>query len=200
MALIPIQTGGTDHRGHVVIWDQGYQYGGPHYGTYEKDCQRWAILDPETQETWNYYLQLPAGNTIQNSSELTDLHGDLFCSGMSWSEDGHLVVAGGTVYMSGQDHPELGDLYAGGKNVFVWRPEDWGNIATQYGWVLQVNPLEQERYYPSVTLMADGKMLISGGFDFGYKYSNSLGTTYPNATQVPSTYEVFTENTAAPTQ
>lgn len=109
MSLIPVTTPGTDHRGHVIVWD---------ITDPPATEQRWAIVDPEAQVTWNFRLPLP------NSNVEPEGEGDIFCAAHTWTRSGELFVAGGSIY------PAVGptDIPSqGAKLSYLWNPREWNN-------------------------------------------------------------------------
>jgi galactose oxidase len=105
------------------------------------------------------------------------IDGDLFCSGHSWTEDGHLLVAGGNRHVGA----------ALAANKMVWRFDPTVTPTGNAMWVREPD-MAYERWYPTVTTLgADSTGLdlvaITGGFDFA---------TLNSAT----TYEVFDPNNA----
>jgi len=173
MSLIP----DGDRRGCVLVWDEG-----PEGAT----CQRWAIVDPETQQVWNYFMALPGGSN-QPSNPPSDADGDLFCSAHAWTKDGKLFVAGGTVYDPNSTY------FDGALLTLIWDPVNWNNLAIGnrgFGWHwLSSSPLEKQRYYPTVTVLADDTFMVSGGLDTSANYLQG-------GAAVTNTYEVFRLTTA----
>ncbi len=107
--------------------------------------QRWTILDPSTDPPtvlWNDELVIQGAGT-----------GNLFCSGHAWTPDGRLFVAGGTT--------KYGRPFGGATLLLMFDPAD---PAKPYGdWTILSTELATNRWYPTVTLQADGKMMVSGG-------------------------------------
>jgi hypothetical protein len=142
VALIPV---GPD-RGKVVVLDFNANQGsGPNW------TQRWSVLDPGPM------LDDPAAPTpVVVRNDLLPMPpggGDLFCSGHAWTADGRLFVAGGTTQYVAGVHP-----YLGGYLTYRFDPRETGNAA----WT-RLPDLALARWYPSVTLRADGSLLVSGG-------------------------------------
>src|SRR5262245_51982816 len=79
MALIPK----GPNRGKVIAWDIHADSTAPSW------IQRWSIVDPTTPAFQNFLLPMPANE------------GDLFCAGLSWTSEGDLLVAGGTLQYPG---------------------------------------------------------------------------------------------------
>ncbi|MCH9680979.1 MAG: DUF1929 domain-containing protein [Deltaproteobacteria bacterium] len=98
---------------------------------------------------------------------------DLFCSGETLLADGSLLVGGGNVTGSGS---------AGGLNdLFRFDPDIASgalNGGCGFGWEIgagedggSVNPLPKmtyDRWYPTLTSLGDGRVLISGGTSRGF--------------------------------
>ena len=132
-------------RGKVLVFDLYAEDTQPEWK------QRWAIVDvdgvggPQFQ---NGILSLPAGE------------GDFFCAGHSWTSDGNLFVAGGTSQYPGSKllHPSSNGKFIGGKLTYLWDPEP----APMGSWVRQPN-MAVDRWYPSVTNLPDGRLLVAGG-------------------------------------
>jgi len=185
MALIPVDTPGPhpNHLGHVIVWDQNEATESA------TSLQRWAIVDPEGQQFWNYNLALP-GTNAPSTTPNYNVDGDLFCSGHSWTKNGRLFVAGGSIYKDNLDHL---DLVFGARLTWLWKPEDYDDTtASDHGWY-QNSPLAQSRYYPSVTLLGDDKLMVTGGLDDAANYPNIAPNLWP------STYEVGLPDTVPTT-
>ncbi len=183
MSLIPV----GPHRGSLLIWD--FEDLPPDQLGDERGAwlQRWSIVKvPELGSTeaptfLNFDLQMPS------------CRGDLFCSGHTWDSQGRLLVAGGTTGYG----PDTGSIppiggppqgnrvqpapchpkfphEIGGKLAYFWNP-----LAGPNGTWTQLPSLERSRWYPSVTLLPDGRLLVSGG-----------GPT-PDLLDYDNSYEVF---------
>lgn len=151
MALVPA----GPHRGKVLVWDKADVALNPY--------QRWSIIDP----LWtagsgrlrfrNFFLAMPP--TAQT--------GDLFCAGHVWMQDGRLFVAGGTaLYPSGP----LG--YFGAALTYQFAPEELDPANGDFGVWHRGPDLATTRWYPSVTLLGDDRMLIAGGSDNGVYHND----------------------------
>jgi len=148
LALIPQP---TTREGLVLAWDRQDQVGTP-----AGWAQRWTVLDPSTNPPtvlWNDELMI-AGRTS----------GDLFCSGHAWTPDGRLFVAGGT---SAYSH---GTLFGGAKLAFLYDPRP--TTAAPYGTWTRLPDMAEDRWYPTVTTMADGKLMVSGGSHYDVKVNS----------------------------
>ena len=186
MSLIPV----GPHRGKLLVWD--FEDRPPDEVGDERGAwlQRWSIVGvppmdgpPQPPTFRNFDLQLPA------------CKGDLFCAGHTWDTQGRLFVAGGTTgygaYPNGMVPPGLGGTWVGnnaqpvpchpkvpleigGRLSYYWDPLGGPN-----GKWTQMPSVERSRWYPSVTLLPDGRLLVSGG-----------GST-PNVLGYDNSYEVF---------
>jgi galactose oxidase len=78
--------------------------------------------------------------------------GDLFCSGHTWLPDGRLFVAGGNAQYS--------PTYRGSRLAYIWDPNLLASA--NQGWI-RLPDLQIPRWYPTVTLTGDGKVMVSGG-------------------------------------
>lgn len=168
MALIPV----GPYRGHVLVWDKAEVALRPY--------QRWSIIDP----TWtpgagrprfrNFFLGMPQGAAT----------GDLFCAGHAWMRDGRLFVAGGTA-----TYPVPPNFYFGAALVYQFAPDlfDVGN--QDFGVWKREPDLAMTRWYPTVTVLADDSLLVTGGSDNSsphndyevYRLTGPFGATPPSA-------------------
>ncbi len=142
------------HRGKLLVWDAGHTQATPEWK------QRWAIVDVSQ-----------TGNGVYTNGELLlpTGYGDLFCAGHAWTGDGNLFVAGGTsVYPGGLDPDGDGDgdngdgadhqgHFHGNKLTYVYDPSS-GAMGT---WI-RLPDLQANRWYPTVTLLANGQMFVTG--------------------------------------
>ncbi|MBI5851537.1 MAG: DUF1929 domain-containing protein [Planctomycetes bacterium] len=141
MAVIPNQP----DPGKVIVWELNSTQSGNGQWT-----QRFAVGSPETGAFDNYVVTLPAG------------FGDLFCSGHVWLPDGRLFVAGGNRKYGIQGTT---NNFLGSRIVAIWDPllvgggsnHGW-QFFTQQGFCLRV-----DRWYPTVTLMGNNRVMVSGG-------------------------------------
>lgn len=153
MSLIPVGR----ERGKVLVWNyMRVPYAGP------TGKQHWAIIDPTTSPATfqNFDLSIPTAD------------GDLFCSGHSWTKDGHLLVAGGNRH--------VGAALVANRLVYRFDP----TVATTGNamWIREPD-MKYERWYPTVTTLGTDTagidtVAITGGFDFATLNSST-------------TYEVF---------
>lgn len=110
--------------------------------------QRWSVIDPSTDPItvlWNDELFFPGVES-----------GDLFCSGHTWTADGRLLVAGGTTL-----YPAPGQSFGGGTMALLYDPTPLPGLP--YGQWSSVPDMEQNRWYPTVTLLGSGLVMVSGG-------------------------------------
>ncbi|HEX2132199.1 MAG TPA: galactose oxidase-like domain-containing protein [Actinophytocola sp.] len=94
--------------------------------------------------------------------------GNIFCSGASHLPDGRVLIAGGHVHAAeGHD--------SNGRHLHIYDPKAssrWARVGTQMGYV---------RWYPTVTPLPDGRMLIVGGSYEGLwndEYFNAIHNNY----------------------
>jgi hypothetical protein len=80
---------------------------------------------------------------------------DIFCSGHALLSTGDVFVAGGNV----TGGPAGGGLY----EAFLFDPRNASDSEQPYGWALVPEDMEVDRWYPTLTTLADGRILISGG-------------------------------------
>ena len=140
------------YKGWVLVWDYGPRNNGA-----SLDVTVWTLFDPATKTFKPKY-------TLQHGPG----EGDLGCSGHAWTEDGRLFVAGGFKKI-------VRGAITGSRLAFVFDPmKPLGNAM----WTQQPN-LERDRWYPTVSLIADGRLLVLGG---------DLDATLPKAR---NTYEAF---------
>ena len=93
-----------------------------------------------------------------------------------WTKGGNLFVAGGARLTS---VPMKQPILWGNKLVYIWEPDNWTQTSpSDHGWFRQNKMLAQDRWYPSVTVLGDDEILVSGG------------STKENPRVAPSTYEV----------
>lgn len=171
------------HRGAVLVWDleDNQPQNEPAW------LQRWSIVKVPPLGTTqapvflNFDLQMPT------------CKGDLFCAGHTWDGQGRLFVAGGTLGYGQYTRPPPGTggplqaneaqplpchpkypLDTGGKLIYRWDP--YGGPDGRW---TRLPDLENSRWYPSVTLLPDGRLLVSGG-----------GPT-PDLLTYDNSYEVF---------
>lgn len=117
--------------------------------------QRWTVIDPSTDPItvkWNDELLFPGSAS-----------GDLFCSGHAWTADGRLLVAGGTTFYPPPPPPPPPPPtpFGGGKMALLYDPAPL--LGLPYGRWIQIPDMEQNRWYPTVTLLGNGLMMVSGG-------------------------------------
>jgi hypothetical protein len=137
LAVIPQP---ASRAGLVIGWDSQSQTGSAN-GWY----QRWTVLDPSTDPPtvlWNDEIFIPGIGA-----------GDLFCSGHTWTLDGRLVVAGGTSF--------YGTPFSGASHLLIYDPTPTG--LAPYGTWFLASPMAKNRWYPTVTALGDGNIMVSGG-------------------------------------
>lgn len=87
---------------------------------------------------------------------------DLYCSGHALTVDGVLFTAGGTHRQlhTGTPNESTGVDY---QTVFDWQTATWNRLAARMQGTSGSGG--HTRWYPTVTKLPDGRMLIQGGFD-----------------------------------
>jgi hypothetical protein len=119
-------------------------------------------VDPEKQEKWIWDVMdfENAESRTLNLKALTtqgvnsgDMQNNIFCSGASHLPDGRLLVVGGHFHMDHETEP--GELL----HLYDPRSSSWAEVK---GFKLEV-----PRWYPTVTPLPDGLMLIAGGYKDG---------------------------------
>jgi Domain of unknown function (DUF1929) len=102
---------------------------------------------------------------------------NIFCSGHGLLGTGDVFIAGGNITGNGGD----GGLYHG----FLFNPRDASDSAFPYGWArvggAMAEEMEVDRWYPTVTTLADGRLLISGGASLVPNGQNSFEVYDPAA-------------------
>ena len=126
----------------------------------ERDQRMWEIGSPEVTITWHPIpFRTPEGQWP-----------DVFCAGQVQLADGRLYLAGGNVTGSGTG----GGLH----DTFLFDPEAMEPASATtcpFGWeiepdangVYSQNPvprLTHDRWYPTLTVLRDGRVLISSGY------------------------------------
>jgi hypothetical protein len=81
----------------------------------------------------------------------------IFCSGLSQLPDGEVVVAGGTLVYANTSAEDAYTYYAGLSTVFTFDP-------FSETWTQQPN-MAHGRWYPSQTLLPDGRTIFTGGLN-----------------------------------
>lgn len=103
-----------------------------------------ALFDPETQT----FQRISSPSAIQFGET-----NDLFCSGHVQLADGNVLILGGT----GRYYP--GGAFTGSRqvNIYDWKADKWSTIGQ----------MKEGRWYPSLTPLADGKIVILSGLKLG---------------------------------
>ncbi len=132
--------------------------------------QRYTVGNPEVPSSFvNRWVTIPLGpNGL--------FYGDLFCAGHCWLPDGRLFIAGGNAQYAGIG-PGLDQTGAGGglvgylgsRFVGLWDPLS-AHTGPDYGWdfiasgsIPNPRPMRLPRWYPTVTLISDTFVMVSGG-------------------------------------
>ncbi|MEU4746809.1 hypothetical protein AB0G02_41015, partial [Actinosynnema sp. NPDC023658] len=98
------------------------------------------------------------------------VHSNIFCSGAAHLPDGRLLVAGGHIhkhYQSTCDDPGEEHTDNGGR-LHCYDP---GNAETP--WTTLPLEMREARWYPTVTPLPDGRLLITGGSGEGLWFSDA---------------------------
>lgn len=126
MALIPK----GDHRGKVVVWDNGRNNNEDMVGL-PGWIQRWAIVDATADPP-----------DFENQEIILNAH-DWFCAGHAWDSDGNLCLAGGT-----KSYNTASQGWVGSNHIWIYEPD-----AGQFGaWSNDQPDMAKDRWYPTVTL------------------------------------------------
>jgi hypothetical protein len=93
------------------------------------------------------------------------LPANVWCAGQALLPDGRVLVAGGNLsYPWGDGDPDQGRGYRGASWVFIFDPftETWERLERPDGtpW-----DMTDGRWYPTLTALSDGRVLIVGGWD-----------------------------------
>jgi len=173
-ALIPV----GPYRGCILAWDY-------HESQAAVPYQRYSIIDPNggiqlSGQPGVYYTFLNRWIAMPNFPD----EGDLFCPGLAWTRDGRLFVAGGTrAWPPGfNGFPDVplaaAPPWLGGRMVWLFDPtrlDPLNGAQGLYGEWAEVSfsgstlPARMQRYrwYPTVTVDHNDKMVITGGIDAG---------------------------------
>lgn len=126
----------------------------------KSEQRRWPIGGPASAMDW---LPIPVevewGAPAPNDVET---YPDIFCSGHVRLGDGRLFFAGGNI----NDAPAWGGL----THAFIFDPQradpvyDPMSNDPVFGWDY-VGEMAVDRWYPTLTLLGDGRVLISGGLE-----------------------------------
>jgi hypothetical protein len=103
-----------------------------------------GLLDPKTGKIES----IPSPPAFQNGTT-----NDLFCVGHLQLADGNVLFVGGT----GRYYP--GGRFTGTKqiNLYEWKTGEWKNLGE----------MKEGRWYPTLTPLADGKVVIFSGLKWG---------------------------------
>ncbi|NET60262.1 MAG: DUF1929 domain-containing protein [Symploca sp. SIO2E6] len=120
-----------------------------------------AIFDPET----GTFEKIDSPPAVQFGDS-----NDLFCSGHLHLPNGNILFAGG----SERYYP--GEKFTGSKqiNIYDWEEKEWKDIGGQ---------MKAGRWYPSLVMLADGKIVIFSG------------QKYDAPTQITPTIEIYDPQT-----
>lgn len=128
----------------------------------EGDQRVWPIGAAPSAMAWH---PLPfTGETPGSSSGFADL----FCTGHSQLADGRVLFAGGNINGSAaaggiRDAFLFDPVGAPGATAANLCPFGWEFDETAEGWENQVGRMEFDRWYPTLTTLPDGRVLIAGG-------------------------------------
>jgi hypothetical protein len=123
----------------------------------QSDERLWPIGEPASSMRWHPVTTLAEGGNLGNLPNLCgdgDCYADLFCSGHVVLPDGKLFTAGGNV---------TGNALDGGlTNMFKFNSATADPDVAPYGWT-DVGNLVHDRWYPTLTVLRNGNVLISSG-------------------------------------
>lgn len=124
---------------------------------------------------------------LTTTDRVMDAHGgpdrqNIFCGGSAHLPDGRLFVAGGHVIPPSMAHH--GHTSNGG-HMHIYDPAKTG------GWTLIDQPMEQVRWYPTVTCLPDGRMLITSGSRKVLEGNGNDGDADGFWTSSGNSYEIF---------
>jgi hypothetical protein len=100
---------------------------------------------------------------------------NLFCAGHSFLPDGRVVVAGGN-----QEWPQADRTYIGAKWIFTFNP-------FTETWTKQDVEMRKGRWYPTLTTLSDGRVVIMSGLD-----DSGIQDAEPRGVVMNEDVEVFT--------
>ncbi|TGB03162.1 glyoxal oxidase [Streptomyces sp. MZ04] len=142
------------------------------WNVYGLDDMEARALDVATLRTTDRIMDGNGGPDRQN----------IFCGGSAHLPDGRLFVAGGHVIPPGLSHE--GHSSNGG-HMHIYDPTKSG------GWTLVDQPMSQVRWYPTVTCLPDGRMLISSGSRKVLEGNGNDGDADGFWTSSGNSYEIF---------
>ncbi|MEA2171230.1 MAG: hypothetical protein QOF76_4530 [Solirubrobacteraceae bacterium] len=157
------------HNGKVLIWSYPWRAHQP-----DASNPNWDT-NPDRSEAWVFDPATGTSHEVDPPVDpATGKPTDLFCSGTSLLPDGRVLVVGGNV-----GDPTVAPQQ-GLNTVFAFDPdtETWTRFA----------PLRQGRWYPTQTLMSDGRTLILAGApkdgdpDWNSKINQDIELVSPDGT------------------
>ena len=152
------------------------------------DHRVWPIGGAAEDVRWvppPYKVEQKAKN---DPTETVTGYPDLFCAGHAFDEDGRVFMAGGNI----NGKPSGGGLWS----AFWFDPTNSPEETTPYGWSLVEETMAFDRWYPTITQLLDGRMLVSGGHGDG---PNTLEIFEPDTGSWSSPFEfVIPFNDAEP--
>ena len=101
---------------------------------------------------------------VEHGNGLT-LPANIWCGGQAQLPDGRVLVAGGNLaYPAGDKDPRHGNGYKGAAWIYIFDPftETWERLEKPGG---QPWDMVHGRWYPTLTTLSDGRVLIVGGWD-----------------------------------
>lgn len=105
-----------------------------------------SCIGSESVRIWDPATNLFTAVPIPDPNGVTDI----FCSGMTALADGRVLIVGG--------HECNDPNYVGQANAYIFDP-----VALH--WTVMLNVMTYRRWYPTVTLLADGRALVTSGSD-----------------------------------
>lgn len=125
---------------------------------------------------------------LTTTDRVMDAHGgpdrqNIFCGGSAHLPDGRLFVAGGHVVPP--DLAQHKGHTSNGGHMHIYDPTEAG------GWTLVDQPMNQVRWYPTVTCLPDGRMLITSGSRKVLEGNGNDGGADGFWTSSGNSYEIF---------
>jgi hypothetical protein len=137
--VVPVHMSVLPNR-KVLMWD---------WDVNQTTTQTW-LWDPATGE--------PPSGQLTNLQRITNSYTELFCSGHAFMRDGRLLVAGG----GDNSLQEIAHT-----SIFDWQRSEWSAgpdmPPVRTGEPPDYSGTKAGRWYPTVTALANGELLITGG-------------------------------------
>lgn len=142
------------------------------------------LYDPTTNAVFSSNFEVPKWPIVYEDPPYLIQPSEIFCCGHCALPDGKLLVAGGELtrpYPNSYEPiaPELGLRYS-----FIYNPPDDTNPWSITGPIQNPHIMQEGRWYPTLTVLSDGKILDMGGQN---GFINSNGSVSMN--RVPEIYD-----------